>query len=207
MEITLQTNKTYLVQKVIPVVEKRGLEPLDEVLLVSWHRQTLKHRIRCSQALASHVRGKQTPTKTAYIINRFNQRQSYLAFQGGFEVSNFPTGVIWTGHRVDKYLIFLKRHKKVYFLGQFYMIPVNKSFCFHMEVAILCSLVQPYSDLAELADRQQNNSSGSETATAQAQDSGYSNPVLWGYKSRVYGFLFNKFCQRNFKELRNVMQI
>ena len=35
MEITLQTNKTYLVQKVIPVVQERGLEPLDEVLLVS----------------------------------------------------------------------------------------------------------------------------------------------------------------------------
>ena len=56
------------------------------------------------------------------------------------------------------------------------MFTVNKSFCFHMEVAILCSLVQPYSDLAELADRQQN--SRSETATAQAQNSGYSNPVL-----------------------------
>ena len=63
MEITLQTNKTYLVQKVIPVVEKRGLEPLDEVLLVSGHWQSLKHRIRCSQALASHVRGSKHPQK------------------------------------------------------------------------------------------------------------------------------------------------
>ena len=36
------------------------------------------------------------------------------------------------------------------------MFTVNKSFCFHMEVAILCSLVQPYSHTGQPATDSRN---------------------------------------------------
>ena len=36
------------------------------------------------------------------------------------------------------------------------MFTVNKSFCFHMEVAILCSLVQPYSNTVQPATDSRN---------------------------------------------------
>ena len=49
------------------------------------------------------------------------------------------------------------------------ILTVNKSFCFHTVVAILCSLVQPYSD-SGYPGRQRNT--GSDISTAQAQHSG-----------------------------------
>ena len=51
------------------------------------------------------------------------------------------------------------------------ILTVNKSFCFHTVVAILCSLVQPYSD-SGYPGRQRQRNTGSDILTAQAQHSG-----------------------------------